>query len=48
MAEVQQTDKRDRLNTLRYSVSSLFRVIKEQDEEKWDVLAASEYRCFER
>lgn len=32
---------RDRLATIRFSVSSLVKIIKEQDNEKGDVLAAS-------
>ncbi len=35
---------RSRTSTLRYSVSSLFKIIKEQDDEKGDVLAASKLR----
>jgi hypothetical protein len=34
-------EERQRTSSYRYSVGSLFRVIKEQDEEKGDVLAAS-------
>ncbi len=38
---------RDRASTLRYSVSSLIKIIKEQDDEKGDVLAASTLQnCF--
>ena len=38
------TSNRNRTSTVRYSVSSLFKIIKEQDDEKGDVLAAS--RCI--
>jgi hypothetical protein len=42
------TTDRSRTNTFRYSVSSLVKIIKEQDDEKGDVLAASTYYTFNK
>lgn len=40
-------DHRDRNNTVRYSMSSLFKVIKDQDEERGDTLAANQKALYE-
>mmetsp|Transcript_21623 Transcript_21623/g.30230 ORF Transcript_21623/g.30230 Transcript_21623/m.30230 type:complete len:756 (-) Transcript_21623:71-2338(-) len=41
------TQNRNRTSTVRYSVSSLFRIIKEQDDEKGDVLAANQKSLYD-
>eukprot|EP01118_Nematostelium_gracile_P001607 TRINITY_DN11670_c0_g1_i1.p1 TRINITY_DN11670_c0_g1~~TRINITY_DN11670_c0_g1_i1.p1 ORF type:complete len:753 (-),score=217.16 TRINITY_DN11670_c0_g1_i1:66-2324(-) len=47
MEDKNARENRERLNTLRYSVSSLFRVIKEQDGVKGDVLAANQKALYD-
>ena len=42
--EMAVNGERNRTNTVRYSVSSLIKIIQEQDDEKGDVLAASKLR----
>jgi len=47
MTSLPNSNDRNRVSALRYSVSSLVKVIKEQDEEKGDVLAANHKALYD-